>query len=660
MRRLSRRSTAAIGIDIGGTEFKAVLGTPDGAIGEPLRRRSSGVQDANRTITEITDLVGVLTDMAAEAEVSIHRVGLAVPGRVDPATGRSNYSANLGWADVPIGATLEAALGLPVHVEHDVYAGALAEFTIGAGKGVTSGAFVPVGTGIAAALFMDGRFWRGASGFVGEIGHIRCRSDDTPCSCGRNGCVELFASARGLVQIYARLTDLDATGQDSANPEDPSQENEIGAKEIATRAANGEPTAAQAWDTCVGCLARALAALTLTTDINTIVIGGGLSESGAQLLKPLVASLSKELAPLRVAPELRRAALGQLAGAHGAALHALIAGLPTVRETRAASISATPTSSSTSSPTSAPTLSPAMFMLAFDHRASTARELFGQETVSPKQWEILAEAKTVIAEAVTLSQANFAHLGEVSVLVDPECGSAAAHVACEASVPVALALEVSGQRQLELLDETLLRTTINTIGSPRWGKVLLRWNPGDSTELKDANLTALNKARRFCDDIGIELLLELIVAPTSSDLETVAGDKVRFRNEVLPLLLPAAVGELTLRFGTPDLWKLQGVASTATAALVSEAACVDGVVPPIVILGAGADSSEITRWFAAAAGVRGYSGFAIGRSIWKAPIASYLDGQAGREETQQAILSQFVEFIDNYVVATQIAPVVGT
>lgn len=641
--RSTGRSTAAIGIDIGGTEFKAVLGTPDGLIGEPLRKRSSGVQDAHRTIAEITDLVSVLTGMAAEAGVSVHRLGLAVPGHVDPATGCSNYSANLGWADVPIGATLEAALGLPVHVEHDVYAGALAEFTLGAGQGVSSGAFVPVGTGIAAAIFMEGRFWRGASGFVGEIGHIRCHSDDTPCSCGRNGCVELFASARGLAQNYARLA-----GTDDSNPE-----NTVEAKEIAARALHGDQIAVEAWDICVSCLARTLAALTLTTDVDMIVVGGGLSESGAQLLEPLATAVSKELAPLRAAPEIRRATLGQLAGAHGAALHALVAGLPKVRAIASRPESVTATSAS------APERTSAMFMLAFDHRASTASELFGQEKVSSEQWQILTEAKTVIAEAAGLAQDNFAHLGEVSVLVDPECGTAAACVASSTGVPVALALEVSGQRRLELLDETMLHTTIDTIGTPRWGKVLLRWNPGDPTDLKDANLNALNQARSLCDEFGLDLLLELIVAPTSSDLDTVGGDKARYLREVLPFLLPAAVGELTRRFGLPDLWKLQGVASPATAALVAEAACVGGVVPPILTLGAGADSEEITRWFVAASRARGYSGFAIGRSIWKAPIAAYLDGQFAREQAQQAILAQFAEFIDNYVIATQIAPVEG-
>lgn len=624
---------AAIGIDIGGTECKGVLGNTLGLIGEPLRRRGSAGAGMDGIVAEAREVVEALLGMADEAGVSVRGVGLAIPGCVDPTTGRGEFSANLGWVDVPIGPELEAALGLPVHVEHDVYAGALAEFTIGAGRGTRSGAFVPVGTGIAAALFIEGRFWRGASHFVGEIGHIRHLDDETLCGCGRSGCAELLASARGLERTYARLTGLDST---------------VEAKEIAARASSGEHAAAMSWDDCVSNLARTLAALTLTVDLEVIVIGGGLSESGAQLLDPLMAKVREELAPLRGAPEIRLAALGQMAGAQGAALHALTMGL-----------SAKPREAGSKAVAIPPVRHPAMFMLAFDHRSSTAAELFGQEEVSSEQWQVLAEAKTVIAEAAGLARSQFAHVGEVSVLIDPECGTAAARVARTEGVATALALEVSGRRELQLLDERRLETAIGAIGPPRWGKVLLRWNPGDSDELKDANLAALNHAGRFCHTVGIDLLLELIVPPLSADLATVGDDRKRYRSEVLPTLLPAAVGEITRRFGPPDLWKLEGVVSPVAAAAVSEAACSSGAVPPILTLGAAAGRAEIARWFAAGSGVRGYAGFAIGRSIWKAPIAAYLSGQLDRNAARGAILGQFAGFIDDYTVATQVAPVAG-
>lgn len=628
---------AAIGIDVGGTECKAVLSNAVGVIGEPLRRRIPSGAPAGGIVAEARKVVDALLSRADEVGVNVSGVGLAVPGRVDPDTGRGEFSANLGWVDAPLGPELEAAVGLPVHVEHDVYSGALAEFTIGAGRGGRSGAFVPVGTGFGAALFIDGRFWRGACGLVGEIGHIRRLDDETTCGCGRQGCVELLASARGLEQSYARLSGSSGT---------------VDAAEIASRAEAGEQAAAMAWDECVSSLSRAVAMLTLTVDVDTIVIGGGLSESGAQLLDPLVAKLHAELAPLRSAPEVRLAALGRLAGARGAALHALAQCL--TAEPRPAGSAA-----GARVVAGPPGEQRAMFMLAFDHRSSTAADLFGQRKVSEAQWQALGDAKTVIAEAAVSARDRLADVGEVSVLVDPQCGQAAAGVAQSAGVATALALEVSGARQLRLLDEHTLEACIDAVGPPKWGKVLLRWNCGDPEELKEANLAALEQAQRFCRSIGADFLLELIVPPRPADLSVLGGDTGRYRREVLPTLLPAAVGEITRRFGAPDLWKLEGLASPVAAAAVFEAACSRGAAPPVLTLGAAADRAEIAEWFAAGAGVRGYAGFAIGRSIWKAPTADCLAGRLDRDAARRAILAQFVSFVDDYLVATRVAPAAG-
>ena len=181
----------------------------------------------------------------------------------------------------------------------------------------------------------------------------------------------------------------------------------------------------------------------------------------------------------------------------------------------------------------------------------------------------------------------------------------------------------------------------------------------DPDELKDANLAALEQARHFCRTVGADLLLELIVPPVPADLVAVGGDGGRYRSEVLPTQLPTAVGEITRRFGAPDLWKLEGVASPVAAAAVSEAACSGGTVPPVLTLGAAADRTEIAKWFAAGSYARGYGGFAIGRSIWKAPVAGHLSGRLDRDATREAIRAQFVGFVDDYLVATRVVPAAG-
>ncbi|MCY3967931.1 MAG: ROK family protein [bacterium] len=630
---------AAIGVDYGGTELKAVLGNAVEVIGEPVRLRLGRAIEAEQVVAEVAGVVQLLSARAADANVSVAGVCLVIPGRVNPDLGRGEFSANLGWADFAIGPELEAVLGQPVLVEHDVYAGALAEFSIGAGRGLRSGAFVPVGTGMAAAVLLDGRIWRGATRFAGEIGHVCTSAIGATANGEPSRCVESAASGRGIERAYAELVGGDEY---------------IEAKEIAVRAAAGEQAASVVWQECVDTLARSLSTLALTLDVEAIVVGGGLSQAGGQLFDPLASAMAKELASVREVPELRSAALGQTAGARGAALHALATPLPTPSSRVAVASSPKLNTSSCLESTQQP-----KFMLAFDHRASTATELFNSQTVSVEQWALLADAKTVIAEAVISSLQVVGHLGEVSVLVDMECGEAAARVAQSGGIDTALALEVSGQRQLVLLDEAQMETSSSILESAKWGKVLLRWNPNDPMDLKEANLAALQQARSICAGFGMDLLLELIVPPTASDMEHVGDDAARYRSEMLPGLLAVAVGEITERFGLPDLWKLQGVASASKAAAVSEACCVDGVVPPIVILGAGAPRDEIATWLRAGAGVRGYAGFAIGRSIWKAPIAGLLSGQMDRVAVRDEIVARFTEYVNDYMVAARVSLVAG-
>ncbi len=631
------KPVAAIGVDYGGTELKAVLGNAVEVIGDPVRSRLGRVPKTTQIVGEIAAVVESLAARAEQANVAVAGVCLVIPGRVNPILGKGEFSENLGWTDFSIGPELEAALGMPIHLEHDVYAGALAEFTIGAGRGVGSGVFVPVGTGLAASFLLDSRIWRGATRFAGEIGQFRNISSGDVHVDGRRVSVESFASGRGIERAYAELIG--------------GNEN-VEAKEIVARAIGGDEAACVVWQNCINTLANALATLTLTLDVEVIVVGGGLSQAGTQLMDPLASAMVKELKSLRDPPELRLATLGQMAGARGAALHALVASAPSSSNAVTAIL---PIDANKGLEVAYQ----AKFMLAFDHRASTAAELFNCETVSSEQWEVLSDAKTVIAEAAVMAQNEVGQLGEVSVLVDLECGQAAVREAQFGGVATALALEVSGQRRLELLDEGQLEASKSLLELARWGKVLLRWNPSDPVELKESNLAALRQARSICDSVGIDLLLELIVPSTALDMGIVADDAVRYRSEVLPRLVAVAVGEITECFGQPHLWKLQGVTSASSAAEISAAACVDGVVPPIVILGAGASSDEIVSWFRAGSGVRGYAGFAIGRSIWKSSIAGLLSGQLDRKGARDEIAACLIGYVNDYIVAAHVSRVAG-
>lgn len=279
-----------IGLDLGGTALKAGLVDAAGETVRALRRPSRRGEGPDAVVA---GLVEAVEELAAEAVA----VGLVVPGIVDEAAGTAVFSANFGWRDLPLRALLEDRTGLPVAFGHDVRAGGLAEGTQGAARGVGDFLFLALGTGIAGAAVLDGRPYAGG-GYAGEIGHVVVEPGGRECGCGARGCLETVASAAAIGDRYGG----GAT-----------------AAQVAERCAAGEERACAVWGEAIEALADALAMYVSVLAPELIVVGGGLSEAGDQLLRPLDAALSERLTFHR-RPRLLRAALGDQAGRLGAAL----------------------------------------------------------------------------------------------------------------------------------------------------------------------------------------------------------------------------------------------------------------------------------------------------------------------------------------------------
>lgn len=289
-----------IGVDVGGTGIKALL--VDGA-GRVLGERrvptpQAGPRVAERVLDAVAECAAGLADAAPEPPAA---VGLAVPGIVDDERGVAVYSENLGWHDVPFPDLLTARIGLPVAFGHDVRVGGLAEARIGAGRGVSNLAFVPLGTGIAAALYLDGRPYAGR-GYAGEIGHTDVGHGE-PCVCGANGCLEAIASAAAIARRYSQRSGHHAAG----------------AREVLKAAAAGDAAAAAVWTEALDALGLSLSWLASVLAPEAIVIGGGLAEAGDALLVPLAERLDARLT-FQPRPRLLRASLGDRAAALGSAL----------------------------------------------------------------------------------------------------------------------------------------------------------------------------------------------------------------------------------------------------------------------------------------------------------------------------------------------------
>ncbi|GII91815.1 ROK family protein [Sinosporangium siamense] len=308
-----------VALDVGGTSMKGALVDQVGTVLHTERRatpRAHGPEAVVKTIrafiTHLTRLGDTLPATPArgvqggpnrparsQEQSGLVGVGLIVPGIVTSDT--AVYAANLGWRDVP--AADFTTLDVPVMLGHDVRTGGLAECVLGAGRGSPDFLFLPIGTGIAAAMIINGEPYGGATGWGGEVGHIPVLPTGEACACGQIGCLETYASAASVGRRYS----IRAGRPDTR------------AEQVVSLARAGDPIAVEVWNDAIEALSLGLASYTLLLDPILIVLGGGLAEAGPALTDPLRERLAKRLT-FREAPPLRPAALGVNAGMLGAAL----------------------------------------------------------------------------------------------------------------------------------------------------------------------------------------------------------------------------------------------------------------------------------------------------------------------------------------------------
>ncbi|MER7496876.1 ROK family protein [Streptomyces pharetrae] len=294
-----------IALDVGGTGMKAALVGADGALLHQARRATGRERGPEAVVRTILDFAA---ELRAHGERHLgtpaSAAGVAVPGIVDADRGIAAYAANLGWRDVPLRDLLSARLsGTPVALGHDVRTGGLAEGRIGAGRDADRFLFVPLGTGIAGAIGIDGRVEAGAHGNAGEIGHIVVRPGGLACPCGQRGCLERYASAAAVSQAWA-----EAAGDPGAD-----------AADCAEAVMSGDPNAVRIWQEAVDALADGLVTALTLLDPRTIVIGGGLAEAGETLFTPLRDAVRRRVT-FQKPPSIVPAALGDTAGCLGAGL----------------------------------------------------------------------------------------------------------------------------------------------------------------------------------------------------------------------------------------------------------------------------------------------------------------------------------------------------
>ncbi|RKN04411.1 ROK family protein [Streptomyces radicis] len=295
-------------VDIGGTKIAGALVDGTGDLLHRVQLPTPAGESADRVMAALTEVLGGLTRHASWSRVAA--VGIGSAGPVDARTGTVSPVNIPGWRDFPLVEGVRATTGeLPVTLVGDGAAIAAGEHWRGAARGRSDVLCMVVSTGVGGGLITDGRLRPGPTGNAGHIGHISVDFNGDLCPCGGRGCVERIASGTNIAR-YAL-----AAGWRPADPE-----GDTTAAGVAVAARDGHPLALEAFDRSARALAAGIAATATLIEIETVVIGGGVSQSGEVLFAPLRRAL-REYATLPFVRDLEvvPAQLGTDAGLVGAA-----------------------------------------------------------------------------------------------------------------------------------------------------------------------------------------------------------------------------------------------------------------------------------------------------------------------------------------------------
>jgi glucokinase len=304
------QETTLLGIDVGGTKVALCVARADGTILARLRRPTEPSGDAAADVARLAADARGLAAQAGVALGSVSAVGVSLPGPLDPEGMRVMDPPNLpGWHDVAVQQMLADALdGLPVHMENDANAGALAEWHFGAARDFRHLVYLTMSTGVGGGIILDGRPWRGSTWSAGEIGHAPLVWDGEPCACGLRGCAEAYLGGAAWAQRLAKIAPPDgrvaelAGGREHATP-----------KELVQAAREGDAFALEEIARFNRYLAQLLAQLAFTLDPEIIVLGTIVAAAGERLVLEPVRELVRTHTWARIGGslEIRAAALGE-------------------------------------------------------------------------------------------------------------------------------------------------------------------------------------------------------------------------------------------------------------------------------------------------------------------------------------------------------------
>ena len=280
-----------IGLDMGGTN--SIFGIVDqrGNIKAQTAIKSQAYPDFKDYVAAAVEALGPALDVVGGID-QIRGMGIGAPN-ANFYTGCIEGSANLVWkGNVPLAQGFEDALGIPVRVTNDANAAAIGEMTYGAARGMKDFIVITLGTGVGSGIVIGGNLVYGHDGFAGELGHvIMRRNNGRQCGCGRQGCLEAYASATGVARTAREYLEIrkDESVLRDLDPD------EITSKDVYDAAMKNDKIALEIFEATGSMLGEAFADFVAFSSPEAIILFGGLTKAGDLIMNPIKRSMEKNM-----------------------------------------------------------------------------------------------------------------------------------------------------------------------------------------------------------------------------------------------------------------------------------------------------------------------------------------------------------------------------
>ncbi|MCI2111412.1 MAG: ROK family protein [Bacilli bacterium] len=278
----------ALGIDIGGTSTKCGFVSASGEVVSRFSVRFVKGAPQERCAEALGERI--VSEIESHPGFDVVGIGVGCPGSIDSKNGICDYSNNLRWENLPLASILEKITGLRVRLLNDANAALLGEVRHGVASDYENVVFLTLGTGVGSGLYLNGRLYEGAESKGAELGHMVIHEGGTPCTCGRLGCFESYASATGLKRL---IGDFLVRSPSSSLAETLDKKGDPNLASFFRFVEHFDEDAEKVLGEYVRYLGEGILNIDSVFRPEAIVLGGGVSLAGEALLTPLIAYLEK-------------------------------------------------------------------------------------------------------------------------------------------------------------------------------------------------------------------------------------------------------------------------------------------------------------------------------------------------------------------------------